>query len=334
MGQTNSLDGPLVKVTRDPVSKRLNLKSAKPGANGPALTKSISVNNFLKPPAIETDVHRTLATPQRVYRDQSASNEKAYPMNGSVERPDTADQRSSNMGGTYANLNRNNSAVHIARDGSLESVKGKRVQSVSRNARAARTTTNTQDNLRGAYKGMTLSEVVQMYGKPQGAASQSEFSIQGYSMPKNTHPQKSLSMRYVLKYPQEDPKKSKSYINTIVNHAKGVPDPCKYSKVIKWTNDGRLNNGKFNKQAKITLFAQMSKDSKGKPGPGAYHADKSKDKAVLERVKFMGTYKSGNDKVSILEAESFAKKNIPGPQHKYKINDELVRTKTPFYVNF
>lgn len=77
----------------------------------------------------------------------------------------------------------------------------------------------------------------------------------------------------------------------------------------------------------------MSKESKGKPGPGAYHADKSKD-TVLERIKFMGTYKSGNDKVSILEAESFAKKNIPGPQHKYKINDELVRTKTPFYVNF
>lgn len=35
----------------------------------------------------------------------------------------------------------------------------------------------------------------------------------------------------------------------------------------------------------------MSKESKGKPGPGAYHADKSKDKAVLERIKFMGTYK-------------------------------------------
>lgn len=78
----------------------------------------------------------------------------------------------------------------------------------------------------------------------------------------------------------------------------------------------------------------MSKESKGKPGPGAYHADKSKDKAVLERIKFMGTYKSGNDKVSILEAESFAKKHIPGPQHKYKINHEFIRTKTPFYVNF
>lgn len=48
---------------------------------------------------------------------------------------------------------------------------------------------------------MTLSEVVQLYGKPQGAASQSEFSIQGYSVPKHSHPQKSLSMRYVLKYP-------------------------------------------------------------------------------------------------------------------------------------
>lgn len=38
--------------------------------------------------------------------------------------------------------------------------------------------------------------------------------------------------------------------------------------------------------------------------------------------------------MSILEAESFAKKNIPGPQHKYKVNHEFIRTKTPFYVNF
>lgn len=122
-------------------------------------------------------------------------------MNGSLERPETADQRSSNMGGAYVNMARNNSAVHISREGSLEGIKLERVQSVSRNGRAARTTTNTQENFRGAYKGMTLTEVVKMYGKPQGAASQQEFSVQGYSVPKNTHPQKSLSMRYVLKYP-------------------------------------------------------------------------------------------------------------------------------------
>lgn len=79
MGHTNSQDGPLVQVAK---SKRLDLKSAKLNTgDGPSLTKSVSVNNFMKPPNIETDVHRTLATPQRVYRDHSASNEKAYPMN-------------------------------------------------------------------------------------------------------------------------------------------------------------------------------------------------------------------------------------------------------------
>jgi hypothetical protein len=41
-----------------------------------------------------------------------------------------------------------------------------------------------------------------------------------------------------VKYHPEDNKKSKSYINTIIAHAKGIPDPRKYSKIIK--NQGAL----------------------------------------------------------------------------------------------
>jgi hypothetical protein len=40
-----------------------------------------------------------------------------------------------------------------------------------------------------------------------------------------------------VKYHPEDQKKSKSYINTIIAHAKGIPDPRKYSKIIKWATD-------------------------------------------------------------------------------------------------
>lgn len=79
------------------MSKRLNLKSAKTGGSNPTLAKSFSVNNFVKPQVshnmvnIQAEIHRTLATPERAYRDLSASNEKAYPVGASFERPDTAD---------------------------------------------------------------------------------------------------------------------------------------------------------------------------------------------------------------------------------------------------
>lgn len=120
-------------------------------------------------------------------------------------------------------------------------------------------------------------------------------------------------------------------MNKVMNHAKSIPDPRKYSKIIKWSEDSSKNNGKFNKEAKVTLFQQIAKEAKGKPGPGTYHPDKSKDKMVLMRTT--GTYKSGNEKVSILESQSFEKKNIPGPQHKYKVNYGLVLPREPFYVN-
>ena len=46
------------------------------------------------------------------------------------------------------------------------------------------------------------------------------------------------------------------------------------------------------------------------------------------------TIKDGNSKFTITESEAFAKKFIPGPQHKsYKINHDYIRQRTPFYAN-
>jgi hypothetical protein len=40
-----------------------------------------------------------------------------------------------------------------------------------------------------------------------------------------------------VKYYNEDKTKSKSFINTVIAHAKSIPDPRKYSKIIKWATD-------------------------------------------------------------------------------------------------
>jgi hypothetical protein len=38
----------------------------------------------------------------------------------------------------------------------------------------------------------------------------------------------------------------------------------------------------------MTLFAQLGKESRKQPGPGAYNSHKSMDKMILGRIK--GTY--------------------------------------------
>lgn len=45
------------------------------------------------------------------------------------------------------------------------------------------------------------------------------------------------------------------------------------------------------------------------------------------------TVKEGNAKFTITESEAFVKKTIPGPQHKYKINYDFVKDRTPFYAD-
>ena len=96
---------------------------------------------------------------------------------------------------------------------------------------------------------------------------------------------------------KEEEKYSKSYINTLIKHSKGVPDSRKYSKIIKWcdinttSNNGKdgISAGKFGTEEKVTLFAKMGKEGRNRPGPTTYNDDKVKDNCVLRRT--LGTYK-------------------------------------------
>lgn len=111
-----------------------------------------------------------------------------------------------------------------------------------------------------------------------------------------------------------------------------MPAPTKYSKVITWAVPDAMNSEGILKAKRITLFDQLSRSSKGQPGPATYKKEKSIDKFSCERTK--GTYKSGEHKFTYLEALCHEKRKDPGPQHKYKINHDSYRPKTPFYVNF
>jgi len=68
-----------------------------------------------------------------------------------------------------------------------------------------------------------------------------------------------------------------------VAHAKEIPAPTKYSKVITWAVPDPMNNTGILKAKRVTLFDQLSKSSKGLPGPATYKKEKSQDRVILER---------------------------------------------------
>ena len=75
-------------------------------------------------------------------------------------------------------------------------------------------------------------------------------------------------------------------MNDIIKNSKEVPGVGKYSKLSNWSKESV--KCKFMSEKKITLFAQLGKESRKKPGPGTYNGHHSLDKMILGRVK--GTY--------------------------------------------
>ena len=95
-------------------------------------------------------------------------------------------------------------------------------------------------------------------------------------------------MKHVLTYPKEPENKKKSFMNQIVAHAKEIPAPTKYSKVITWAVPDHRTTG-ITRAKRVTLFAELSKSAKGQPGPATYKKEKSIERTQLERTK--GVYK-------------------------------------------
>ena len=80
---------------------------------------------------------------------------------------------------------------------------------------------------------MSVSEVAKNYSNH----TCDDFGIKGYKVPRKI----SAQVKNVLKYPQEDPNKKKSFMNEIIKHSKEVPDPRKYSKIEVWAPKGGIN---------------------------------------------------------------------------------------------
>ena len=102
---------------------------------------------------------------------------------------------------------------------------------------------------------MTLSEVAKNYSNN----TCDDFGIKGYKVPRKT----SAKVKDVLKYYPEEESKKKSFMNEIIKHSKEIPDPRKYSKITVWAPKNGIHTKGLIQSKKITLFSQLSKESKG-----------------------------------------------------------------------
>ena len=67
-------------------------------------------------------------------------------------------------------------------------------------------------------------------------------------------------------------------MSQVILKAKTRGDPVKYSKVIKWTDN--MSTQTKDSRKRITYFDQISRESKGRPGPATY----KKEQCLIQRI--------------------------------------------------
>ena len=130
------------------------------------------------------------------------------------------------------------------------------------------------------FHGMNLSQMVKHYSAKN--VMPEALGIKGYKTPLfiPLNKMKSLSTKDLVGYKELKFKKDRTFMGRVIEHAKQIPPPNKYNKILKWSTDGS-QRGKFNKDKRITLFTEIAKDSKKMPGPCSYNQHKAKDKFIL-----------------------------------------------------
>jgi len=171
-----------------------------------------------------------------------------------------------------------------------------------------------------------LNEVARLY--PVKNITTLGQHLSEYRMPRPAVQARAEGGVLVAYHPEEE-KKKRTFINMAIAHAKAVPGPQKYSRILKWESEDKRRSA-LPRSDRVSIFAEAAKAAKGVPGPGSYSGHRSKDSACLRRT--LGTYTSHVDKVSVTTCEAHAKKGIPGPQHKYQVSHGLVEERTPFYA--
>lgn len=115
----------------------------------------------------------------------------------------------------------------------------------------------------------------------------------------------------------------------MVKLAKGVPSCQKYSKILNWGKEAGKKSS-LPQAEKVTIFREIARNSKGKPGPTSYKAGPSKDKVLRNTSNF---FTSKNDKVTITRCQEFEKSFVPAPVSKKQIKYDLTEKREPFMAH-
>lgn len=113
---------------------------------------------------------------------------------------------------------------------------------------------------------MKFSDIARYYSAKNGLAKKSHF-IKDYLMhkPKDKH----LFRHNMLVAFQEPNKDDHGYLANMVKLAKQVPSCQKYSKILNWSKEAGKKSS-LPKAEKVTIFREIARNSRGKPGPTSY----------------------------------------------------------------
>ena len=140
------------------------------------------------------------------------------------------------------------------------------------------TKTFDDNDYRGDYCGMSLNDVVQVYSAKHMPC---KWLMKGFKVPK-TKDKRALSTKNLYALRSSSGKGDENFMQQVVTRAKALPSSTKYSKVWKWTDTSK---GKMTDTRKrVTYFDEVSRASKGTPGPATYKKEK------WDKPKIKGVY--------------------------------------------
>lgn len=158
--------------------------------------------------------------------------------------------------------------------------------------------------------GMSFKDMARYYSTKNGFAKKNHH-IKNYFMQKPKD--KNLFVNNnMAKYYEPNKKDEGGYLTHMVKRAKAVPSCTKYSKILNW---GKMAGTKSSlpQAEKVTIFREIAKNARGKPGPTSYKAGPSKDKVLRNTSNF---FTSKNDKITITRCQEFEKSFVPPPVSK------------------
>ena len=124
------------------------------------------------------------------------------------------------------------------------------------------------------------------------------WGVQGYYVPKNFNElRRSPQFRFNME-------RNKSFTNTIIRHAEGVPSPDQYTKDSEWPKPTQGRNS-IDGAKKETFIEELMRKKKDFPGPSSYFS--------LKRSSIPGGGIPKGQKKGFLTEAEFHSTQSPGP---------------------